>query len=138
MLVKITGSFKAIWVKKGEDEKTGEHLSIVAKTVRAPKARVVEYLAQKEEILVQKLRDKYHESWENIEQNTRDLLVFGHSGTAKRHGGALLLALETSCGSRKGEFLDPNVTFMTYECRDRTWKKKKSVFWKSKSLEKTS
>ncbi len=37
VLVKITGSFKAIWVKKGEDEKTGEHLSIVAKTVRAPK-----------------------------------------------------------------------------------------------------
>ena len=75
VLVKITGSFKAIWVKKGEDEKTGEHLSVVAKTVRAPKARVVEYLAQKEERLVQKLRDKYHESWENIEQNTRDLLA---------------------------------------------------------------
>ena len=31
----------------------------------------------------------------------------------------VLLALETSCGSRKGEFLDPNIQFLTWS----QWKK---------------
>lgn len=46
-LVKVTGSFKRYWVPQGEDEKTGKHLAIVAKIVRAPKNQVKAHLATK-------------------------------------------------------------------------------------------
>ena len=46
-------------------------------------------------------------------------MQFSFESNQKANGAALLLALETSIGSRKGEFLDPNITFMTYA----QWKK---------------
>ena len=95
-LVKITGSFKAIWVPKGEDEKKGKHLSVVAKIVRAPKAQVLEYLLQKEKRLREKLNDKYFETWENIESISYELIKYGKDGSEKKNGAGTLLALEIS------------------------------------------
>lgn len=113
-LVKITTMFKAIWVPRGEDPKTGPWLSIVAKLVRAPKAQVIAYLNAKERRLAEKLRDAYNVNFQDIDTATRELFAYGNSGSEKKYGAATLLALGTCCGARKGEFLDPHIKFYTY------------------------
>ena len=113
-LVKITAMFKNIWVPRGEDEKTGPWLSIVAKWVRAPKAQVIAYLNAKERRLAEKLRDAYNVNFQDVDNATRELFAYGNSGSEKKYGAATLLALGTCCGARKGEFLDPHIKFYSY------------------------
>lgn len=122
-LVKITRMFKEIWVPRGEDEKTGEWLLIVARHVRAPKSQVVAYLAQKERRLTEKLRDSYNVTFQDVDSSTRELFEYGDSGAEKKYGAATLLALGTCCGARKGEFLDPSIKFYTYG----EWQRKKHL-----------
>lgn len=47
------------------------------------------------------------------------MMDYGHSGTSKSHGAAIMFAIETSIGSRKGELLDPHIQFLTWD----QWKK---------------
>ena len=62
-LVKVTGLFKNYWVKRGELEKPekssdGRHLFLVRKTVRAPKALVMEYISQRMDRQSEKLKNR--------------------------------------------------------------------------------
>jgi hypothetical protein len=117
VLVMVTGSFKDIFVEApfNEDEKRGEHLKIVAKWVRAPKAQVVALLQDKERRLNDKLLDGYSERFDHVEQVTREMLSEGLTGTvSKKNSAGIIMACQTSIGCRRGEILDPAIKFMTY------------------------
>ena len=108
--VEITSIFKAYWVARGENNKSGVHVDIIRSCLRAPMSRVAEVLFSKEQTLRAKLGDKFYERWEDIDRICREMYTRGMQPGANRQDMmCLLLSLILSSGARKSAWIDPNV-----------------------------
>ena len=91
------------------------HVKLVREVLRGDKGAVNAYLAERDDLLQQRLRDKYVEDFSDVEQKVlkmREIATSGSSRNASMHG---LLAVIASCGCRKGEVIDPEIEFHAYE-----------------------
>src|SRR5690606_39075247 len=82
--------------------------------LRGDKSAVTAYLAEKDDRLQQRLRDKYVEDFDDVEQKVLRMREVATSASRKEsvHG---LLAVIASCGCRKVEVLDPEIEFHAYQ-----------------------
>ena len=115
MFVKYTGIFKAYYVNPpyNETETTGEHVEIVRRVLHAPVAEVMVELNRKQERLNKRLAKKFHESYDDVVRNVREMYSYGMTNHSTKAMIRLMLACSAACGSRKGENLDPSVEFYT-------------------------
>ena len=118
--VELTSVFKRYWVNRGESDKAGRHVELVRSILHADRSDVAEYLHEKEQKLVSKLRDRFHVLYDDVQHKTLRLQAYdkvmnpGVEQVDNDMLAGLLVALETSFGMRKGAILDPHVKFYTY------------------------
>ena len=116
--VELTSLFKSYWVSRGETDKTGKHVELVRSILHADRSDVAEYLHEKEQKLVSKLRDRFHVLYDDVQHKTLQaydrVMNPGVEHVDNEMLAGLLVALETSFGMRKGAILDPHVKFYTY------------------------
>ena len=100
--VELASVFKGFWVLQGEGDKSGIHVDVIRKVLRAPASRVAQVLFEKEQKLRAKLSDKFFESWEDIERICREMYERGMGpGPDRSDMMCLLLSLILSAGARK-------------------------------------
>ena len=116
MFVKYTGIFKAYYVNPpyNETETKGEHVEIVRRVLHAPVAEVMVELNRKQERLNKRLAKKFHESYDDVVRNVREIYSYRMTNHSTKAMIRLMLACSAACGSRKGENLDPSIEFYTY------------------------
>ena len=117
--VEMTHLFKIYFVKqKGETSKAGTTVSVVREILRAEKSEVLAYLAEKQQRQREKLTDKFHFNFEDVSQKTRSAYenaTTSEDGVTTQDLARLLISLETACGSRKVELLDPTIRYYKYD-----------------------
>ena len=117
--VTYTGMFKRFIIDKypgQENQLSGFFVDVVRATLRGEESRVKVALDEKSKRLREKLDDKFTEDYEDIEQAILTLYGKGmDEGASRKDVIGLLVAIETSCGTRKGGIVDPNVAFYTWD-----------------------
>ena len=116
--VELTYIFKTYWVARGETPKAGRHISVVRDLLRAEKSVVSQHIQEKEQLLYARLKDKFHESYADVQDKTLRaydrVMAPGKGRVTNDDLAALGIALETSCGMRKIEYIDPFIEYLTY------------------------
>ena len=119
VFVSYTGMFKMYFINKypgKETPKTGTFVDIVRDVLKGELSRVKVALDEKAKRLREKLDDKYTEEYDDIQNAIIELYRKGmHENATKRDVTGLLIAIETSCGTRKGGLIDPSVTFYSWD-----------------------
>jgi len=113
IFVQYTALFKDFYVKRGENEKEGSHVTPVRKILKAEKGLVIEELQRKEAKLVHKLQNKFHEDYNDAARAIRDMYTFGMNESTPQAMIRLLLSLCGAGGMRRGEVLDPSIDFQS-------------------------
>ena len=67
----LTAIFKKYLVAEGENDKSGDHVTIICRVLTAPGSRVREVLHAKEQVLRSKLADMFHEKWADVDRFCR-------------------------------------------------------------------
>jgi len=99
-----------------ENAKTGTFVDIVRDVLKGELSRVKVALDEKAKRLREKLDDKYTEEYDDIQNAIIELYRKGmHENATKKDVTGLLIAIETSCGTRKGGIIDPNVEFYSFQ-----------------------
>ncbi len=112
----FTKMFKNFYVvRKGEDVRTGPFIKLIRSVLKADENDVSEYISVKEERLETHLNDKFVEVYEDVAGKVTTMYTFGMQNLPSAVAVAsLILAIMASCGCRRGEVLDPSVTFEPY------------------------
>ena len=115
--VSLTKIFKDYFVKRGEGVKEGPFTKAFRSILKADTATTVADIQKRDRVLGEGLKNMYHVAYDKTAEQIRL-----HYDDAMRNdvlnndqSMGLLVALEASCGSRKGAFLDPSIKFKTWK-----------------------
>mgnify|MGYP006908578009 CR=1 FL=1 len=123
----LTAIFKRYWIERGETNTSGKHVEAIRSVLKIDLSRSMQYIQEKEANRADRLKDRYHEKYDEVEYKTRaaynsvmhpDVWELTTEDQAK-----LLISIETSCGCRMGAIGDPNIEFLTYPQWERRKKK---------------
>jgi hypothetical protein len=119
-----TGIFKAFYVPEyGERPKGGEHMDIVLKVLHADQSVSLAYKEIKDGRVRARLFKKYTEDYDDVARKIRKMFTIGMEKSDNASIVSLALAIEGSCGARKGEVVSPDIKFYTLQ----QWKDKQKA-----------